>query len=102
MTRNAMNSSVYRFTTTMMVGGMILALAFHPARADTVGDELVTMAGQAVVEQGRNAMQNIGKDLMAELQQGATIRESLRTAVVEPDVALPANESSDEPQIAGR
>lgn len=102
MARKHTTSTVYRMTTTLAVGGLILALAMQPARADSPTDELAQGIGTVLVEQGQSAMQNIAHDIVTGTDWQTQMGKQLADIAVESEPAATAADERDEPQVAGR
>ncbi|MBI2380090.1 MAG: hypothetical protein HYV16_04970 [Gammaproteobacteria bacterium] len=90
MIRKMNNQSVYRMTTTLVIGGMIMALAMQPARASELNEAIAAAVGEALVEQGQNAMHNISQDVLSNTDWAGTAKQLMEQVTVEEEPATPA------------
>lgn len=91
MTRKMNKPSVYRLTSTLAIGGLILALAMQPAQANEVTEALGAAVGDVLVEQGQSAMQNISQELLSETDWAASAAQALEEVSLDP---APAGDDS--------
>lgn len=102
MMRKTTNSNIYRMTTTLAVCGLILALAIHPAHADQTISIPVSDLDTVLVEQARDAMQNIAHDIVTSSDWHSKMADSLRDVIVEPEPEVASENNDSERHVADR
>lgn len=91
MTRTMNKPPVYRLTSTLAIGGLILALGLQPAHANEVTEALGAAVGDVLVEQGKSAMQNISQELLSETDWAASAAQAQEELSLDP---APASDDS--------